>query len=59
MTVNRGRTSRSSRTSALKVGDVAPDFELKSHDGGNGNLSQFQGQKNVVLAFYPFAFSEV
>jgi len=43
----------------LKVGDAAPDFDLKSHDGGSRTLSGYAGNKNVVLAFYPFAFSEV
>jgi len=45
---------------ALKVGDVAPDFKLQFFDG-NGlkdvTLSQYRGKKNVVLAFYIFAFT--
>ncbi len=45
---------------ALKVGDVAPDFKLQYFDGTdlkNVTLSQYQGKKNVVLAFYIFAFT--
>ena len=44
---------------ALQVGDTAPDFEL--HASGNRiiKLSDFRGKKNVLLAFYPFAFSPV
>ncbi len=53
-----GRTSRSPQTSTLKAGDAAPDFELTSHDGPIWKLSESRG-KNVVLAFYPFAFSPV
>ena len=45
---------------ALKVGDVAPDFTLKYFDGNDlkdVSLSQYRGKKNVVLAFYIFAFT--
>jgi len=59
MTVKTGRTSSASQTATLKVGDAAPDFDLKSHDGGSRTLSGYAGNKNVVLAFYPFAFSDV
>ena len=43
-----------------KVGDVAPDFKLKYFDGNDlkdVSLSQYRGKKNVVLAFYIFAFT--
>ena len=45
---------------ALKVGDVAPDFKLQYFDGTDlkdVTLSQYHGKKNVVLAFYIFAFT--
>jgi len=45
---------------ALKVGDTAPDFQLKYFDGADlrdVSLSQYRGKKNVVLAFYIFAFT--
>ena len=45
---------------ALKVGDAAPDFKLQYFDGKelqDVSLSQYRGKKNVVLAFYIFAFT--
>jgi mycoredoxin-dependent peroxiredoxin len=44
---------------ALAAGDKAPDFELKNQHGQTVRLSDFVGQKNVVLLFYPFAFTGV
>jgi mycoredoxin-dependent peroxiredoxin len=44
---------------AVEVGDQAPDFELKDQHGSPVRLSSFRGQKNVVLVFYPLAFSGV
>jgi thioredoxin-dependent peroxiredoxin len=41
----------------LKVGDKAPDFTLPGSDGKTYKLSQFRGQKAVVLAWYPKAFT--
>jgi peroxiredoxin (alkyl hydroperoxide reductase subunit C) len=44
---------------ALQVGDVAPDFELPASGNRTVKLSDFHGARNVLLAFYPFAFSPV
>ena len=44
---------------AVEVGDEAPDFELKDQHGTPVSLSGFRGKKNVVLVFYPLAFSRV
>lgn len=52
---SRNRTE----TKTLKVGDVAPDFTLKTANREDWHLADFQGKKNVVLAFVPFAFSSV
>ncbi len=48
-----------SDTKTLKVGDVAPDFTLKSGNGEEWHLADYRGKKNVLLAFVPFAFSSV
>ena len=43
-----------------KVGDMAPDFTLKVFTGNDlkeVKLSDYRGKKNVVLAFYIFAFT--
>ncbi|MFD3333365.1 peroxiredoxin [Streptomyces sp. NPDC058700] len=44
---------------AIEVGTRAPDFELKDNHGRTVRLSDFRGEKNVVLLFYPFAFTGV
>ena len=41
----------------LKVGDKAPDFTLVGVDGKTIQLKKLKGKTNVVLAFYPKAFS--
>lgn len=42
-----------------RVGDAAPDFTLKDHDGNDVKLSEQVGDKPVVLVFYPRASSPV
>jgi peroxiredoxin len=44
---------------ALRIGDEAPDFELRSHRGGTVKLSDFRGRRNVLVAFHPLAFTPV
>ena len=44
---------------AVEIGEQAPDFELKDQHGTPVRLSGFRGSKNVVLVFYPLAFSGV
>lgn len=46
-------------TKTLKVGDAAPDFTLRTANGIEWHLADFRGEKNVVLAFVPYAFSSV
>lgn len=41
----------------LKVGDDAPNFELKGSDGKTHKLSDYKGKKPVVIAWFPKAFT--
>ncbi len=42
----------------LKIGQRAPDFTLPSHLGRDITLSDYRN-KNVVLAFYPLAWTPI
>ncbi len=46
------------QASVPAVGSTAPDFELVNQHGEPVRLSSFRGS-NVVLVFYPFAFSGI
>lgn len=46
-------------TKTLKVGDPAPDFELKGTGKTEFKLSDAKGKNSVVLNFFPAAFSGV
>lgn len=41
----------------LEVGQPAPDFIAADQDGEIYQLSRFEGQRSVVLAFYPKDFT--
>jgi cytochrome oxidase Cu insertion factor (SCO1/SenC/PrrC family) len=41
----------------VNIGDVAPDFTLVDGNGQPHSLHDYKGKKNVVLAFYVFAFT--
>ncbi len=46
----------------LKVGEMAPDFELRGVVGNDEvtvKLSDYRGKKNVILAFYPLDWTPV
>jgi peroxiredoxin Q/BCP len=43
----------------LKVGQEAPGFEVTASNGKTIKLSDYRGQKNVVLFFYPKDFTRV
>ncbi|MGH3503227.1 MAG: peroxiredoxin [Nocardioidaceae bacterium] len=43
----------------LEMNAPAPDFSLKNQHGETVTLSDFRSHKNVVLVYYPFAFSGV
>jgi len=42
-----------------RVGDMAPEFTLPSTGGVDVTLSAFRGDKSVLLAFFPLAFTSV
>jgi peroxiredoxin len=42
---------------APEVGTEAPDFTLKDQNNQDVTLSSFRGSRNVLVVFYPFAFS--
>lgn len=42
-----------------QVGDLAPDFTLPNQHGEEVTLSSYRGAKNVLIVFYPFAFSGI
>ncbi|UCC86837.1 MAG: redoxin domain-containing protein [Anaerolineales bacterium] len=42
-----------------KIGQSAPDFSLKSHDKRVIRLTDYLGEKNVVMAFFPLAWTPV
>jgi hypothetical protein len=47
------------QNATLKVGDLAPDFRLPDHTGGYVRLSDHRGKQNIIIAFYPAAFTPV
>ena len=43
----------------VEIGDVAPDFTLPDQNNQPVSLSDLKGTKNVLVVFYPLAFSGV
>lgn len=43
----------------VDVGQPAPEFALKDQNNQVVSLADFRGEKNVVLIFYPYAFTRV
>ncbi len=44
---------------SIEVGAEAPGFTLPDFNKEQVSLSDFRGKKNVLLVFYPFAFSGI
>lgn len=40
-----------------EVGDRAPDFTLPAHNGDPITLSDYRGEKSVILSFHIFSFT--
>ena len=47
MAAPKGRNKIATETKTLKVGDAAPDFTLRAHDGTEVTLSALRGQRRV------------
>jgi peroxiredoxin len=43
----------------LPIGDVAPDFSVRDQHGQQQTLVSRRAARNVLLVFYPFAFTGV
>jgi peroxiredoxin len=43
----------------VAVGEPAPEFSLKDQHNQVVSLADFRGDKNVLLLFYPYAFTRV
>lgn len=43
----------------LTIGSTAPDFSLKDQNGRPVTLSAYRGDKNVLLVFFPLAFTGI
>lgn len=56
---NPGQLKKVDSKLKVQIGDVAPDFTLKSINGQQVALSQFRGISNVVLSFIPSAWTPV
>jgi deoxyinosine 3'endonuclease (endonuclease V) len=58
--VGQAKQAEAGSPSMPKVGEMAPDFKLNYFDGNDlkaVSLSQYRGKKNVVVAFFIFAFT--
>lgn len=59
MAQNISPTLANKKHMPLSPGQTAPDFTLYDSDKNKISLSDFRGQKNVLLLFYPLAFTSV
>jgi peroxiredoxin len=44
---------------AVRAGEKAPEFDLEVRKGERVRLSDFRGERNVLLVFHPFAWTPV
>jgi peroxiredoxin Q/BCP len=54
MTKAAGTANAKTTTRALRIGDQAPDFRLKTDEGKEVSLNDFPG-KSMLLFFFPKA----
>jgi peroxiredoxin Q/BCP len=50
-------TTATAGTKAPDAGDVAPAFTLPGSDGTTYSLADFKGDRAVVVAWFPMAFT--
>ncbi len=55
--VRREVTAPATVAALPAVGSLAPDFTLPSTAGADVTLSDFRGKQNVLIAFFPLAFT--
>lgn len=58
-TADGGKADVTPPQQGLAVGTVAPDFRLKNQEQTTVALSDYKGEKNVILVFYPADFTPV
>jgi thioredoxin-dependent peroxiredoxin len=56
--VAQGPAATPAVPTVVKVGDMAPDFSLQGTDGKTHKLSDYRGKTNVVIAWFPRAFTQ-
>jgi len=42
----------------VNIGDIAPIFNLQSHQNDEIYLNKYIGKKNIILSFYIYSFTE-
>ena len=52
-------SNQATEYNGLEVGTKAPDFRMKNQDQATVALSDYLGEKNVILVFYPADFTPV
>ena len=53
----KGHAEEAPPPPGVAVGDTAPDFTLQDQTLTEISLRDYRGKKNVILAFYVFAFT--
>ena len=55
--IKKQQDGEATKPAKLKVGDVAPDWELVGSNGQTYKLSDYKGKQAVVVAWYPAALT--
>ena len=57
-TINRSHSGQEDNM-VPTVGQTAPEFTLTDHNEAPVSLSDYRGKKNVVVAFFPLAWTPI